>query len=249
MVTAVLLIFIIGSVVFVFQFRERKIKHELEKKLLHEKFDIDLLHSKVKTQEDTMNFIGQEIHDSVAQKITLATIYTHKIGMNPISIPLHPELDNILKVLDDAIEELRELSKNLTDHRFQEASINDLLSTEKERIISTGKCKAYLNGEIVSPMKPTTKIFLLRIIQEFIQNSLKHSHCTEIIINLMEDEENFYLDIKDDGIGFDTRDNKNKGSGLNNMKRRTQMLGATYQFKSIINEGTQLKIKIQRSKL
>ncbi|WP_126972016.1 sensor histidine kinase [Gynurincola endophyticus] len=249
LVSAVLLIFIIGTVVFIFQFRERKIKHDVEKKRMHDQFDVQLLHSRVKTQEDTMRFIGEEIHDSVAQKITLATIYTHKVGMNPISVPLQPELDNILKVLDDAIEELRELSKNLTDQRLQEADIVSLLQTEAERIISTGRCKAILEVNIHIPLKPTTKIFLLRIIQEFIQNSLKHSKCNVIKIVLTEHSDHFQLKIEDDGIGFDTNDNKNKGSGLNNMRRRTQMLGATYIFDSQLNKGTSLIIKIEKSKL
>lgn len=249
LVSAVLLIFIIGTVIFIFQFRERKLKHEVEKKLLHEMFDVELLQSKIKTQEDTMHFIGEEIHDSVAQKITLATIYTHKIGMNPISAPLQPELDNILKVLDDAIEELRELSKNLTDERLQVSSFISILQLEAERIISTGKCKAILEENINLDFKPTTKIFLLRIVQEFIQNSLKHSNCTIIRIRLSESEHYFDLILEDNGIGFNAFDNKNKGSGLNNMKRRTQMLGASYQLQSEKDKGTKLSIKIHKSKL
>ncbi len=246
LVTTVLMIFIVGTIIFIFQFRERKIKYEIEKRLLQENYEFQLLHSKVKTQEETMHFIGEEIHDSVAQKITLATIYTHKIGLNKHSAPLKHELDNILKVLDDALEELRDLSNNLTDTRLQEADLPSLLQKECDRIISTGRCKAILSADIQYSLKPTTKTFLLRIVQEFIQNSLKYSKCTLIEITLGENDENFYLKIKDNGIGFDIEASKHKGNGLQNMRRRMQMLNAKYEFSSTAANGTSLEILIDK---
>ena len=87
------------------------------------------------------------------------------------------------------------------------------------------------------------KVILFRITQEFIQNSIKHSKCKSIEINLKSTFENITLILNDDGIGFDTLKNHN-GIGLINMKKRTELLGGDFLLVSTLNKGTTLSIKL-----
>ena len=87
------------------------------------------------------------------------------------------------------------------------------------------------------------KNVLLRITQEFIQNSIKHSRCKNIFISLNTSEDILWeLDIRDDGIGFDTSQIKSNGIGLTNMKNRAEIIVAGFRMESQEIRGTQINI-------
>src|SRR5688572_23668704 len=77
--TLIVLVFVTGSIVFVLRYRKKKLLDEMEKVRLEERHRIDLLKTQVQTQQETMQFIGREIHDSVTQKLTLASILSQKL--------------------------------------------------------------------------------------------------------------------------------------------------------------------------
>jgi signal transduction histidine kinase len=88
---------------------------------------------------------------------------------------------------------------------------------------------------------------LLRITQEFIQNSIKHSRCKNIFICLNTSEDILWeLDIRDDGIGFDTSQIKSNGIGLTNMKNRAEIIGANFHMESQKNTGTRINIILKK---
>ncbi|MDQ1098730.1 sensor histidine kinase [Chryseobacterium camelliae] len=88
---------------------------------------------------------------------------------------------------------------------------------------------------------------LLRITQEFIQNSLKHSRCENISIRLMTSDANLWaLTLRDDGTGFDTSHTLSNGIGLTNMKNRAEIIGADFNLESTPNEGTILTMTLKR---
>ncbi|HEY0608484.1 MAG TPA: ATP-binding protein, partial [Chitinophaga sp.] len=245
----VLFIFLAGTIVFVFQFRQRKLKHEMEKSALHEQHQMELLTVQLDIQHQTMQYIGREIHDSVAQKITLASIYSQRLEYEDRHPEIAAQLQSISKILNDSLAELRDLSRSLTDSSLQHASLPDLLSLECERVNATGSCKAMLQADDGIVVSPAVKSLLLRIVQEFIQNSLKHSRCRTICINLHTDEERLQLSAADDGTGFDLSSANNSGTGLQNMKRRTDLIGGAILIDSEPGNGTTLRLTIPVSQL
>ncbi len=98
----------------------------------------------------------------------------------------------------------------------------------------------------------TNKNFLLRIIQEFLSNSLKHSECKNILLDFKYTSDGLQAIIKDDGKGFDLNNSLRKpkeGIGLLNMKKRAELIGASFSLSSIVGDGTTLRIFIPQSKL
>lgn len=196
-----------------------------------------------------MQFIGREIHDSVAQKLTLASIYTQHIEFENQYPQLLGKLQGISRIINDSLDELRELSKSLTDSRLQQSELADLITLECERVNETGTCKMSFisNGTVI--LNSSVKIFLLRIIQEFIQNSLKHSKCSNLTIELNYTDDGLRLTAADDGIGFDTESVQSQGIGLNNMRRRIRFIGGVLNLQSEKDSGTKLQIFVPREHL
>jgi hypothetical protein len=216
-----------------------------EKWKVQELHRAELLNNKLEIKQQTLQFIGREIHDNIGQKLTLAAIYAQQMEVANIDHGTTRQLKGISKILNDSLEELRDLSRSLTDTRLENYTLTQLLTLEFERINATGICKVVLElSDGVFTMNVTPKNFLLRIIQEFIQNSLKHSCCKKITVTLHHNESGLIIMVSDDGKGFDLQSIKSEGIGLNNMERRMKIIGGTLDLQSQPGVGTKLNLYI-----
>jgi len=249
LINAILLIFIIGIIFFIFQYRKRKLLHQKEKGILEEKHRAELLSTQLGIQQQTMQFIGREIHDSVTQKLTLASIYTQHLEFENQYPELLEKLKGISRIINDSLDELRNLSKNLTDTQFQQSELPDLLALECDRVNETGLCRASFTTEGSTGIGNSVKSSLLRIVQEFIQNSLKHAACKNILIELRYEPDGLRLVAADDGAGFDPAAVQSRGIGLNNMRRRIQFIGGVLNLQSEKGKGTNLNLFVPQQQL
>lgn len=227
-----------GVIAMLVLHHQRKKKQKEEKKEMAHQHKQALMQTQLNSQQQTMHHIGREIHDSVGQKLTLASIYTKQMTAE------NDKAAAIYSLIDESLRELRQLSKSLTDPELLTISIHDLLMKEAERINASGAC--YLRIEPLSApdnLEPGEKNTLFRLLQEFIQNSLKHAACRNITISFLKDDAQLMVHATDDGKGFELQAN-NAGNGLYNMKRRAEELKAELLLNSRPGSGTQLTIKI-----
>lgn len=235
----VLVTLLISIMLFVYQFRKKILEHEIENQQARRQ----LLTAQLEIQQQTMHHIGYEIHDSVGQKLTLASLHAHSLLLDS----KYPEIEKKLYDIDDLINttlnELRGFSKNLTDNEFLHASLESLLTRECERVRATGLCQVTLQteGRQVN-IASDAKIILLRLVQEFLQNSMKHAACQHISIQLNNSPQGLYIHATDDGQGFDRAAEKNKGVGLASMQQRAAVIGASLQLESRKGQGTSMTL-------
>ncbi len=245
----ILFIFIIGIALFVFQFRKRKIEHEKEKDMISETHAKELLSTQLEMQTQTMQHIGREIHDNVGQKLTLASLYTQQLAYENKAPHVNDKIESIGNIINESLAELRQLSKSLTDDSINDNNIDALLQQECENVNNLKKCSVVFNSNkrnIILPYQ--TKSILVRIVQEFLQNSLKHGHCKNIHISFNENGNFLQLHLQDDGKGFDTNTETHKGIGLSNIKKRAEIIGGKFALESELGKGTKLTIEIPNNK-
>jgi signal transduction histidine kinase len=248
-ITAVIFIFIAGIIMFVNQYRNRMKLNEQEKAAVEKQHKLDLLSNQLKVQQQTMQFIGSEIHDSVAQKLTLATLYTRKLEYENKAPEILDKLTNIGGIISDSLEELRDLSRTLSNYDIQDSELAELLNRECNKINATGVCRVELEFDSTAQMSFIIKSALLRVIQEFIQNSIKHAECSQVKINLYQKPHGLSVTVADNGKGFDTDGPKSAGIGLNNMKRRIHLIGGEFDLQSREGHGTTLTLFIGNKNL
>jgi signal transduction histidine kinase len=236
-------VFIVSIIIFARQYRLKKKEHATmlyNQKTEHQK---ELLSTQIEIQTQTMQHIGREIHDNIGQKLTLASLYAQQIVFENKDNG-NQNIESISTLINNSLTELRQLSKSLTDNSIETETIVTLLETECEKVNSIKKCNFTYN-------KPASQIsisyqiksVLVRIAQEFIQNSIKHAHCDMILLNLYITNTNLQLLLEDDGKGFDTKKIFSSGIGLNNIKKRIEVIGGNYTFQSS-KDGTKLSIEI-----
>ena len=246
LVNVTILIFIGGIAAFVMLYRQRKIRYEKEKQLLHQLHHQALMETQLEAQQQTMRDIGREIHDNVGQKLTLASLYTQRILYSGQSQHNDQQITEIGRIINDSLQDLRQLSKSLVQPELAQKSLFELLTQEALLVNQSGMCLLKLN------MYPSDLFFsvsaknnLFRLTQEFIQNSLKHARCRQILITISQKEEMVYFYFVDDVIGFDVNEKKN-GIGLSNIKRRANELHVTdYEFSSTPHQGTELRFVLK----
>jgi len=238
------ILFIVGIIIFIKQYKLKKKEHYATLQFQKEEHQKELLTNQIEIQNQTMQYIGREIHDNVGQKLTLASLYTQQLAFENKAPHIYENIENISKIINDSLSELRELSKSLTSDSIRENNLVELIFLECAGVNKTKKCKVEFDYEQnFTTLNYEQKSILLRICQEFIQNSLKYSNCKLIHIRLMSVYQSIQFELKDDGIGFDIHQDS-KGIGLENIKKRTILLNGTFELSSNLNQGTRLFITI-----
>lgn len=237
-------LFIVAIFLYVLQYKRKKREHTYaiqNQKDLHHK---ELLSIQLEMQQKTMEEIGREIHDNIGQKLTLASLYIQNLLYENKKLENTESIENIGSIINDSLADLRQLSKTLTDDSIAKKSLVALLQIECEKINKLKKCWFTYDSTIQeAEVNYHTKSMLLRIAQEFIQNSLKHSECESITVNLNIVSDFIILELADDGCGFDVNQKDSLGIGLQNIKKRTETIGGNFQLESSTS-GTELIIKL-----
>ncbi|HXB91469.1 MAG TPA: ATP-binding protein [Puia sp.] len=232
-------------VIFLYHYQRRRFQQQKQMSDLQQQFKEQSLKAELEIQEHTFHAISQEIHDNVAQSLILARVQIHTLhenGQAPGEL-LTSVQENIVKALTD----LRDLSKSLNSDRIRSASIHETFLQEADRINKTGilRAEVAVEGE-AREIEPQKKLILFRILQECIQNCVKHAEASEIYVLFRYLAKGIHITIRDDGKGFDTEDifGNSSGQGLENIRTRIQLTGGSHHVKSRPQEGTEITLMI-----
>jgi signal transduction histidine kinase len=238
MIIAIIFFLLLGFFIFllVAYYNSRKKKFIEEKMLLQAQFNEQLLKSQLEIQENTFNNISREIHDNVGQILSLAKV---QLSIVEKSAGLKPDLITVAKEsISKALSDLRDIAKSLSTDRVQDVSLPDMTRHELDRInragLLEGRFKQQGEQHVIDEQK---QLILFRIIQESLQNIIKHAgaHTTEIQFEYRQ--EGITVTIQDDGNGFDAAA-VSKGLGLKNIMNRARLVGGEASIDSCPGKGT-----------
>jgi len=224
-------------------------KREMEKRLLKQELNKQKIvaQAMVDAQEKERAEIGKELHDNINQILSTTKLYLElakndtKERMNLIT----RSAENI----HDAIHEIRNISRSLVPASIGDLGLLDSIADLVESIRTTRAIHVefYPMGKFDEKISDKAKLMLFRIIQEQINNVLKHSGARNLIIELIleETEKRIELNITDDGKGFDPEKVKNnKGLGLSNIMSRADLFGGKVTIMSAPGRGCKLRVQV-----
>jgi two-component system NarL family sensor kinase len=247
MIVGIMVFLLMAAIIliFLYQYQRRRFQQQQQMSDLKQQFKERSLRAEMDIQEQTFLAVSQEIHDNVGQLLSLAKVQVHIINERQQMDPklLEGIKDNIGKALTD----LRDLSKSLNSERFRLGSIHEAFLQEAERVNKWGIIRAEVQVEgQAREIAPQRKLILFRILQESIQNCIKHAEASELFIVFRYMAEGIHIDIRDNGKGFDPEAvfRNGGGQGLENIRTRVELTGGTHTIKSIPREGTQITLMI-----
>jgi len=244
-VIAVLLFLGILFLIMIWAYNSRKQQVEVEKMQMQHAFDRQLLQAALEIQEEIFNNISQELHDHVGQLLSLA-----KVQLNIMEQRAVHSADALLEVKDSiaqAMTILRDIAKGLSSERVQMFSLAGNIDQEIERINRSGATHITLQLQGAErPISEQGKLILFRIIQEALQNVIKHAAATEVLISCRYMPDTLQISISDNGGGFDVQEalNRKDGLGLQHITGRAAVLGGQAHIVSNAGQGTIITITI-----
>jgi signal transduction histidine kinase len=248
LIFSAILVFSILSVFIIYFFKAnvRTIqKTVIEKQHMQSQFQQELLRTQIEIQEQTLKTISQEIHDNVGQVLSLA-----KLNLNTFNTTTDEQSKKITdtkNLVSKAIIDLRNLSRSMYGDQLSEVGLKDAIANELAIVQSTGQYKTILdvNGEPFK-MAPQKEMVLFRMVQEAINNIIRHAKAQDIFVRLKYNVDYFSLTIADNGKGFDTRllDPIKNGMGLKSMQNRAALIGGTFNIDSTPGKGTTISLEL-----
>lgn len=256
--TAIFLILVGLFVVFLIISMQKRKRMLYEKQQLEFQYQQELLRTQLEIQEQTFRNISQEIHDNIGQTLSLAKLNITTTDPDKKEEAIK-KIDNSSELLSKAIRDLLDLSRSMNTDYVSENGLIRSIEYELSMINRTGSIEAQLQVEGTPERFDKQKeLIIFRIVQETLNNIIKHADSKTITIKALYAEEGFLLTIKDEGKGFDMsllgNSDKNKegnntfGLGLRNMHNRANLIGADFKIDSEINKGTKIEIYLPAEK-
>ena len=246
---AILLLGLLTFIILTQRNRNRVLKFKQQQQASNEEIFNLMLAQKEKVEEGKkleQKRVSEELHDGVLGRLLGTRMML--IGLNKrTDTDSITERAKAISILQDVESEVRSISHELSHAAYQKInnfilSIKDLLKTieTSSKINMEFDCADdldydALNGDI--------KINLYRIIQEIIQNAVKHSECSNVSLSFNEDSEFLRVTISDDGKGFVVKKGK-KGIGMRNITSRMQKVNGTWNIDSTLGKGTTVTLVI-----
>lgn len=216
--------------------------HEQTLKLMQENQRTEIIKEKIKAKLEERGKLSLELHDGIANEIGAL-----KLSISDERVLTKKEIDSIVIKIDKLYHEVRNLSHdldpdNIADVEFSQLVNNLCLIIEKSGIKTI---KNIYISKNVDDLDERILLNIYRILQEAINNTLKHASATEIQVDVMDSEEELFMRVKDNGVGFTNAITK-PGIGLRNIEKRVNLLNGKYEiFNS--SKGTTIDIRIPKN--
>ena len=237
----ILLIAIIIITAILYHNRKRSHKIDLSN------FQNILLQSQLEVQEQTMQTIGADLHDNIGQLLSLTSLTLNSVQLDDAA-KAQQKINAAIDLTGRSIKEMRLLGKLLQGEQLIGMGLEEAIKYEINWVEKSGKYEVNYTREEEMPAanNPDKDLIIFRILQEVLNNILKHALATMINIRLEYLEGKVHLQVADNGTGFnmDELPENQKGMGLQNIRKRAGIIGGEVAIKSSPGEGTCIDIFI-----
>jgi signal transduction histidine kinase len=196
-------------------------------------------------QEDERQRLSRELHDGLGQMIVATKLKTETI-MNTGNAINSESMSRLRIMFDSLVDEVRSISNNLMPAALKEFGLEIALKQVCKDIENHSSIKVIFDSQMAAgEIDKRVAIYVFRVAQEALNNAVKHSEASEIIVSLIGNEKMINLLVQDDGVGIsiETPGNQN-GRGLNSMCERVKLLNGLIDISKGEINGTIVSVKI-----
>ena len=244
--TSVTLFLSIAIISFVVYYQKRMLQNRMERQAMESEYQQRLLQTTLESQEQERKRLASELHDGIGAMLSATKLNLNFLKTSITDQETLASIGEIKNMIDDTIDTVRRISKDLLPSSLEKFGLAEALREFCEKI-STVQLKVRFEDESApSLIGKKDELPVYRLVQEIVNNALKHANATTIRVTL-SGKTWLELYIQDDGDGFDVNAVKkdiNKGVGLYNIENRVRMLHGTMELKSELGKGTAYRISI-----
>src|SRR5690349_21570537 len=240
----------IGLIVFIIFHQRKVIRYQLQLQRLEQEQQKMLLNASIRLQEEERQRIAADLHDDAGPLLATVRLYLNENLVNLDKTTQLPSIYNAKQIIDDTIQLIRNISHSLMPPTLKnfglESAVNDLF----QKISGSGSVNASCRfHDYRERLKPEDELILFRVIQELVNNILKHSNSSFIHVTQNTNADRFFIRLHHDGRGLTQADfeklNKSAaGLGLKNIQSRLRLLDGNITFEKDASQ-TYYKVTIE----
>ena len=200
----------------------------------------------VEVQEEERRHLARELHDEIGQVLSAIGVNLHAVR-GVCAAAAWPRLDECLGIVDRAVQQVRNLALDLRPSMLDDlglaAALRWLVDRQAERAGLVAHFVVQSSGAQLSPDLATA---CYRVAQEALTNVVRHARARQVWVDLQQGEEEVYLVIRDDGVGFDPGEARQRAArgeslGLLGIQERVGLLGGRVAVESEPGRGTTIR--------
>lgn len=233
-----LLLFIVALAFFINYKRKIKAQKQIQQE---EKLRFKAV---IEAEEKERVRIAKELHDGLGQLLSTAKLNVASLEGN---VDKEDEflVKNASDLIDNAVKEVRSISHNMMPVALTQLGLISAVKELTNKMNDSGLLSVKFESNIETRLNSSIEISIYRVIQEILNNTIKHAQAKVITISLTKEKERLTLQISDDGIGFNTNEIENsKGIGWKSIFSRIAMLNGDINVDSSKEKGTNLLVSI-----
>jgi two-component system, NarL family, sensor kinase len=248
--TVGMLVLAIGLVVFIVFHQRRVIRYQMQLQRMEDEQQKILLNASIRWQEEERQRIAADLHDDAGPLLATARLYLNE---NLVHQDINTQLQSIYnakQIIDDTIQLIRNISHSLMPPTLKnfglESAINDLF----QKISGSGSMNASSRfHDYRHRLRPEQELLIFRVVQELVNNILKHSNASYIHITQNYADNKFFIRLHHDGRGitqadFERMNKSSLGLGLKNIQSRVKVLQADINFEKDLSQ-TYYKVTLE----
>lgn len=222
--------------------QKRKIQEHKITQLQKEKLLL-ATQSIVKGQEEERNRLAQDLHDGLGGLLSGVKLQLGAMKGNLILSEEHGRIfNNALSKLDESISEMRRVAHNMMPEALMKLGLQQALQDYCDGLSSSQSFT--INGEfhgLEKRLEPSTEVVVYRIVQELLNNAVKHSGASVILAQVMRQDNSLTITVEDNGQGFE-KEALLQGAGLKNIRSRVDYLKGQLDIQTTPGKGTSVHI-------
>ena len=226
--------------------KQKEKLHLLEMEKVKQDSKISNLTVMLEGQEQERGRMARDLHDGLGSLLsgTKMNLFLLKDKSNDHH---QPHIERSMAQIDIAVDELRRVAHNLMPDLLLKYGLQETLMDYVSRMTTPNMDIDVQFLHYSNQLSLDSQLIVYRIIQELVNNALKHADAEQIIIQVIENELDYFLIVEDDGKGFDIdKLNQSNSAGFHNIRSRIEFLRGTMQIESQINIGTSIEIKFPK---
>ena len=198
----------------------------------------------MENQESERRLLSRDLHDNFSQRLALLTIKANNVS-TLVDDSVKPEIKDLYASIQQIAKDMQALSRSLHPAILEDLGLIAALKSEARRITEVRALELQTMFGAVPQLNKELSLNLYRILQESLNNVIKHAKASAVFIALEIEKDNLTLQILDDGVGCKDSLEKSKGSlGLVSIRERTQLFGGDTQFSSPVEGGFEVSVTI-----
>lgn len=235
-----------GVVGFILLYQRRIIRQDLAFKEAEAKHQRELYHGTLEAIETERKRLARDLHDEVGASLSALRLLVGQMQQNPSENNIIENISAKSKTLiDNTIDNVRRISNDLLPQGLEEFGLAYSVEGLCEKTMELSEINIYLKADNLAPINTKKSLVVYRLIQELLNNAVKHSEAENVHLSLITDNNTLEIEYKDNGKGFDFEEAYQKRSlGLKNIETRTKMINGTTKFETQPNEGLKLNVSI-----